>query len=336
MEALIKLYMLIVILFLANWAMARSCGSGCMQDVSYTSQSNDCHELKLDLHFRQGVRQPLIVFVHGGGWAGGDKRHGYVLRELAERQGYALATVNYRRRDSIPENTYCSRNRAIKVMPFDIARSIKFLIDNEGIPQTRTGLSQKIEFDSSNIAIVGHSAGAHLVALTAANPEYLSKMGISRRRIRGLVLLDGHIYSTDRAVLFNKTPLERYVSSNLDDKSSLLAVDPIYHLTRQAAIYERQVMPPTYIAFGNNSNEMLDPHENGYKDTAGQGRELVDAINLSRIRQPNRILRSNLYKNCSHRDFLHKLRFNRPADDPLGCKGDALRSNIINFLNTIF
>lgn len=64
-------------------------------DLDYASQSA---AQRLDLHVPAGTApSPVVVFVHGGDWRGGDKseaaRHG---RAYFLRAGYAVASINYR------------------------------------------------------------------------------------------------------------------------------------------------------------------------------------------------------------------------------------------------
>lgn len=42
--------------------------------------------------------------------------------------------------------------------------------------------------------LAGHSAGAHLSALVATDPQYLRRAGVGMERIKGVILLDGAAY----------------------------------------------------------------------------------------------------------------------------------------------
>src|SRR5687767_10292185 len=55
------------------------------------------HTLLLDLYLPNGdaTAHPVVVWVHGGGWASGDKGNGGHAARLIER-GYAVASINYR------------------------------------------------------------------------------------------------------------------------------------------------------------------------------------------------------------------------------------------------
>jgi acetyl esterase/lipase len=112
-----------------------------------------------------------VVFVHGGGWKRGDKRMMYGSDKLRrwQAQGYAVASLNYR---LVPEAT-------VEQQAQDIAAALALL---------------KARFDPDKIALVGHSAGAHLVALIGTDPAYLRGAGLSFADIAGVVPLDGAAY----------------------------------------------------------------------------------------------------------------------------------------------
>lgn len=99
--------------------------------------------LKLDLHRPQGVRPPVIVYVHGGAWRGGSKED-VPIGSLMER-GYAIASVNYR----------LSTQAVFPAQVHDIKAAIRFLRANAG----------GYHINADKIVIIGSSAGGHLAAL---------------------------------------------------------------------------------------------------------------------------------------------------------------------------
>lgn len=67
------------------------------RDIAYVT---DGHERqKLDLYIPdEGENLPLIIWIHGGAWLGGNKRH-YVPKAHL-KSGYAGASINYRRQST--------------------------------------------------------------------------------------------------------------------------------------------------------------------------------------------------------------------------------------------
>lgn len=87
----------------------------------------------------EGAR-PLLIYIHGGGWVGGDKRSGYGQVQAFLDQGVSCAAINYRLSGQAP----------LPAPVHDAARAVQFL---------RTKAAEwKIRTD--RIALTGGSAGA--------------------------------------------------------------------------------------------------------------------------------------------------------------------------------
>lgn len=107
--------------------------------------------LKLDLYLPAeersggGGTRPGILFLHGGGWTGGDKQEfAEKAREMASR-GYVAASANYR---LAPMHRYPA---AVE----DVQRAVRWL-------RTRAG---ELRLDPNRIGAMGASAGGHLASL---------------------------------------------------------------------------------------------------------------------------------------------------------------------------
>lgn len=117
-----------------------------MKDIEYKNVNGK--SLQIDLYKPRNLTEPapLLVFVHGGGWKGG-KRSDYLfyLVDFAEK-GYITATVSYRlKSDSI--YPACVQ---------DVSDAMHFLFSN----------AEKYGYDPDRVAMIGGSAGGHLVLMT--------------------------------------------------------------------------------------------------------------------------------------------------------------------------
>jgi acetyl esterase/lipase len=137
-------------------------------DVPYGSDPKQT----LDL-YRPASGKParLIVFLHGGGWRGGDKNLGRFLAGPLLAQGYAVASLNYRLAAPIPPSAEVQ----------DAALGIAYLQHNAA----RFGL------DGGRFAVMGHSSGAHMVALLGVDAGYLRRAGVDPATLAAVVTLDG-------------------------------------------------------------------------------------------------------------------------------------------------
>ena len=107
---------------------------------------NHVKNQKLDLYLPSKVKNPkLLVWIHGGAWRRGDKKSVPVKQLL--KKGYAIASVNYR----------LSPEAKFPAQIHDLKASIRFLRAN----------AEKYGYKAEKIAILGSSAGGHLVALLA-------------------------------------------------------------------------------------------------------------------------------------------------------------------------
>ena len=119
---------------------------------------------------------PLVVFVRGGGWKRGSKDNatGQFKPVHYPQLGYAFASINYR---LVPDAT-------VEQQAADVASAVRALIDRAGA----------LGIDRRRVVIMGHSAGAHLVALVGTDEKYLRGAGLSFSDIAGVIPIDGAAY----------------------------------------------------------------------------------------------------------------------------------------------
>jgi acetyl esterase/lipase len=123
---------------------------------------------------------PLLVFVHGGGWQRGDKASATGPQQFAHwtGDGYAFASINYR---LVP-------NATVEQQAADVAAALAWLRGN----------AERLGIDTTRIVLMGHSAGAHLVALVGTDPQYLAAAGMALSDLSGIIALDGAGYDVAR------------------------------------------------------------------------------------------------------------------------------------------
>jgi acetyl esterase/lipase len=115
------------------------------QTVSYVENSNNPSQT-LDLIMPESkVPPPLIIYVHGGAWASGDKSSTPAMGLLSH--GFAVASLNYR----------LSGEAKFPAQLDDCRAAIRFLRQN----------ADKFHIDANRIGLFGNSAGGHLVCLLA-------------------------------------------------------------------------------------------------------------------------------------------------------------------------
>jgi len=198
---------------------------------------------RLDLIKPAGnARAPVLLFVHGGGWSIGDKAHAAPGKaRWASSKGWAFASANYR---LVPQST-------VEQQAADVASAIAWLRAN----------AAKQGLDPNRIVLMGHSAGAHLVALVGTDPHYLKAAGVPMSAIQGVVLLDGAGYDVAPQANSTFNPVKPMYDAAFGN-------DP----KRQAAL------SPTLQAAAPNVGRWLILPIAGRPDSRNQSNGLADAL----------------------------------------------------------
>ena len=130
-----------------------------MADLSWVKQmtldipyGSDSPAQRLDLFWPEAGEGPFptLVYVHGGGFAFGDKRDGNLEGYLkCLRRGWALAAVEYR----------LSGEAAFPAAVLDCRSAVRFLIAN----------AARLRVDPERLCAIGGSAGGNLAAMLGMN-----------------------------------------------------------------------------------------------------------------------------------------------------------------------
>ncbi len=146
-----KLSAIIIALALAGWARA----GDIQYDVEYANP--DGNPQVMDYRIPEGKGPfPALIFVHGGGWGGGDKEHPQEVQPILDPlyNGHiAWFTINYRTAPPYPYPGYVE--------------------DTEAAVQYVKKYAKQFNIDPNKVAIAGESAGGHIVDMVAvrATPD---------------------------------------------------------------------------------------------------------------------------------------------------------------------
>lgn len=154
---------------------------------------------------------PLILFVHGGGWSRGDKRSATSTETVAHLrdEGFAFASMNYR---LVPAAT-------VEQQASDVAAAVAWFRRH----------AAQLGIDASRIILIGHSAGAHLVALVGTDPRYMATAGLALSALRGVIALDGACYDVARQLAEDKPMMRNtYAAAFGSDPARQRALSPAF------------------------------------------------------------------------------------------------------------
>lgn len=158
-----------------------------------TSEANQLDVYVPDSH--EGVL-PVLIFVHGGSWCYSNRNMWWDSSkvEFFKQNGFISVVIDYRLSPYPYELTNEKRIKHPSHVQ-DVATSIKWVKSH----------IEKYGGDPNRIFLMGHSAGAHLVALVATNETFLGNEGLALQDIKGVCALDAGAYLTvDKKLLFIK------------------------------------------------------------------------------------------------------------------------------------
>jgi len=169
---------------------------------------------RFDVYFSGKTKgAPVILLVHGGGWAHGDKAMRNVIENKVTRwvpAGYVVISTAYRMLpDAMPD-----------VQAADVAKALA-----EAQRQARTWGG-----DPERFVLMGHSAGAHLVALLSAAPRMAMQAGA--KPWRGAILLDSGALDVEQ--IMRKRHARLFDRAFGSEPSYWRSVSPQQALTAQA------------------------------------------------------------------------------------------------------
>ena len=159
-------------------------GHDVVKDIEYGSEGWQ----KLDIHKPNkkssenisDARKPVIIFFYGGGWTSGDKNQYYFAASAFTDKGYIVVLPNY---VLYPEGKFPD-----------------FVEDGaKAIAWTKANITS-YGGNADQLFIVGHSAGAHIGALLAADKQYLAQEGLGTNVISAFAGMAGP---------YNFTPKEK-------------------------------------------------------------------------------------------------------------------------------
>jgi arylformamidase len=122
-----------------------------LRDIAYGPDA--AQRIDVYLPQQQPTNAPIIAMVHGGAWLFGDKSNSQVVENKANRwvgKGIVFVAINNR---LVPAATPVQQTE-------DVARALA-MIQRE---------AKSWGADPMKVVLIGHSAGAHLVALLSADP----------------------------------------------------------------------------------------------------------------------------------------------------------------------
>jgi len=187
--------------------------------------------LTLDAHIPDGAGPfPAAVLVHGGGWVAGDKLEyiTYLFQPLTDA-GFTWFSINYR---LAPQNKF-------PAAADDVERALEYVRHN----------ASRYKVDYRRIALIGESAGGHLVS-------YVGARNSGKAKVAAVVSLYGIHDFVSACVAWKPVPTEIFQLFGVrvidaETAAILIKASPVTYVKRD--------MPPFLLVHGSKDEDV--PHE---------------------------------------------------------------------------
>lgn len=143
------------------------------KDIPFTRQIDTLRSL--DIYAPANAKNlPVVFWIHGGGWQGGDKDDVKLKPQMFMDKGFVFVSTNYR----------LWPNVEMGVLIRDVAQSFKWVHDHIA----------EYGGDPKRVLVGGHSAGAQLAAIICTDEKYLKEQELGFDVLIGCIPVDGDTY----------------------------------------------------------------------------------------------------------------------------------------------
>ena len=202
------------------------CAAADFTDVEF--KYVDGVSLKFDAHIPDGRGPfPAAILVHGGGWVAGDKQQyiTYLFQPLSDAR-FAWFTINYR---LAPRYVFPAQAE-------DVESAIQYI----------RASATKYKIDAQHIALIGESAGGHLVS-------YVGARNRAESRVSAVVSMYGIHDFIAASIAWKPLPnelLELFGIEAVDAETApiLMRASPVTHIGRE--------MPPFLLIHGSKDEDV--------------------------------------------------------------------------------
>ncbi len=153
-----------------NFVLADEDGVSTTEEIVYGPEPRH----RLDIHTpaqSATEKRPAVVFFYGGSWRNGDRTQYRFVGQALARRGIVAVIPDYRLYPQVKFPDFMH----------DAAKAVRWVVEN----------ADELGVDAGRISIAGHSAGAHLAALLALDPNYLNAEGIRPTAIASVIGISG-------------------------------------------------------------------------------------------------------------------------------------------------
>lgn len=225
-------------------------------DIRWSDSGEERHVLDIYTPEQPAeAKRPVVFWLHGGGWAHGDKSDVQVKPKWFTDRGYVFVSTNYRLLPAVE----------MKTLIEDCAASAGWVYQN----------ISKYGGDPNRLLVMGHSAGAQLAGLLCIDHRYLNAAGVPTSALHGCVPVDGDTYDLPAIIMtaefrqrVHEMPLPTF------GHRQKFGNDPKLHIDFSAV---------THVAPDKGIPPFLILHVAGHPDVSAQARRLGDVLQQAKV-----------------------------------------------------
>ncbi len=216
-------------------------------DIAYGNADRQ----KLDVYAPAGAKNlPVVFWIHGGGWQGGDKTSVQAKPQAFVDRGFVFVSTAHRLLPSVEINTIFQ----------DVAKSLAWVYANIA----------KHGGDPNRLLVMGHSSGAQLAALMCTDHRYLNAEGVPFSALKGCVPVDGDTYDVPAMIETAETRLRVHgMPLPTNGHRQKFGNDPARH---------REYSAVTHVTKGKGIPPFLILHVADHPDNSIQARRFEAAL----------------------------------------------------------
>ncbi len=279
-----RFFSVILIAVVSAFACAAPASAKVVRDVIYAEAPGlDPGDVRADVYIPEDAEgAPMIIMMHGGAWTFGNKQNalGMFQSDYFTDQGFVFVAINYR---LAPGHPFPAQEE-------DAAAAIAYFHEH----------AEEFGADPEKIFLMGHSAGAHMAALVAIDPDYLDAFDLTPAVIKGVVAMDSAAYNLARTGHDGDIPDFYHPTFTSDDQDVWAAASPTLQ------VEETTDIPPFLLLYVNRA---VSP---------SRAKELAEAINSAGHKAEARLVKNRDHKSLNER---------------LGAKGDKAAPMIADFFH---
>jgi arylformamidase len=277
-----RFFSVILLVLVSAIAFSAPADAKVVRDVIYADAPGiDPGDVRADIYMPENAQNaPMIIMMHGGAWTFGNKQNalGMFQANYFTDQGFVFVAINYR---LAPAHPFPAQEE-------DAAAAIAYFHKHAG----------EFGADADKIFLMGHSAGAHMAALVAIDPDYLGAFDLTPSVIKGVVAMDSAAYNLARTGSDGDIPEFYHPTFTADDPDVWAAASPTLQ------VEETTEIPPFLLLYVNRA---VSP---------SRAKELAEALNSAGHHAEARRVKNRDHKSLNER---------------LGAKGDKASRMIVDF-----